>query len=217
MERTELDRYYRENVGLIHVVAKKGWGRLQRVGAQYPYEDIYQELSITFIKAFDGFNDNLGNKFSTYFVTSAQHHVNKIVKAYEIERMELKMRSVEEMASWSEDGEGSECDLVASEDLTPEERCEFMESIEAMEAKLSPLAMQILTLALDPPEFLEREFHAASSHAKCSRDSGTEKRATRSLNVAFVCDFLDKTRIAKPLDIRMARLEIGRVALRSFA
>lgn len=211
MERADLDRYYAENTGLIHMVAKKGYARLMSIGASYDYLDLFQELSLVFVKAYDAFDDNNGNKFSTYFAVSAYHKVNAIAEDIQTERIDLKMRSVEEMASWSEDGK-DESELIADDSATPEQQHIANVQLANLMARLSPLAAQIVTLAIDPPEFIEREFAANSAHAKLSREKGTEIRASRSLNVAFVCSVLDKARIVRPLPLREARLEIARVA-----
>lgn len=215
MDRNQLNGYYADNVGLIHMVTKKGWGRLQAIGASYPYDDLFQELSVIFIKAFDGFDDNCGNKFSTYFMTSAYHEVNKIVAQIAIERIDMKTRSVEEMSSWSEDGL-DEAELLPCLAPTPAERCELSDSLKNMMQGLSPLALKIVTLAIDPPDFVEYEFAAAGTHVKLARDSGVERRFTTSLNVNFICALLEKLSLVTPTALRKARQEIQDAARSNF-
>lgn len=215
MQRSELNNYYAENVGLIHMVAKKGWGRLQAIGASYPYDDLFQEMSVVFIKAFDGFDDNCGNKFSTYFMSSAYHKINKIVADIAIERIDMKTRSVQEMSSWSEDGL-DEAELVPCTAPTPAERCELTDSFKVMMGGLSPLALKIVTLAIDPPDFIEYEFAAAGTHAKLARDSGVERRFTTALNVNFICSMLEKLSLVTPTALRKAKQEIQDTARRNF-
>ena len=213
MDRQNLDRFYADNVGLIHTVTHKSFGRLRAIGAATDYEDLYQELTEVFIKAYDRFDESLGNKFSTYFITSAFHEVNKIAKRFEVERIEFGVKSFEEL-SVGLDG-GSVEEMIADSASTPEQELAGKDAVRNMLEKLSPLASMIAGMAIDPPDFMEHEFAAAQAHAEYSRSLGVEKRARGSLNVAFVCSVLEKTTDLPPGAIKSAKNEVFAFAERN--
>jgi hypothetical protein len=215
MDRQLLGTYYEKNVGLIHSVAQKGFRRLQAIGAVTDYDDLFQELVVTFINSYDLFDESKG-MFSTYFIRSAFNKLNKIAKGFEAERIENGVRSIEELSSFGPDGVGFE-DLIPSSFPTPEEFVSAQSMFEAISASLSPLATMIAEMAIDPPEFIEHEFNAAIVHAERSRNNGVEKRARGSLNVAFVCHVLTKTTELTPSSIRSAKSEIFSTVRRLYA
>ncbi|MEJ7805262.1 MAG: hypothetical protein WKG03_05000, partial [Telluria sp.] len=58
---------FQDNVGLIHLQAKKGFKWADGAHSNLTYEDMYQVASIAFCIAAEGFNPDLGHKFSTYY------------------------------------------------------------------------------------------------------------------------------------------------------
>lgn len=173
------------------------------------YEDIFQDLNEVFIKAFDRFDEAVGVRFSTYFITSAYNELNKKAKSFEAERLTLGMRSVEEINSLAEDEDGIGFEeKIASDSATPEQTLIARSAIDKWFNDLSPVAAMIAGLTLDPPEFIEREFYGAMSHAEMSRELGVERRARGSLNVGFVCSVLEKTTGMPPRVLNAARKEV---------
>lgn len=244
MDRNNLGRFYADNVGLIHTVARKGFGRLSGIGASVDYDDLFQELSEVFIKAYDGFDED-GSKFSTYFTVAAGHKINQIAEGYELDRMGVKTTrfksdetcpktgkkkwkarkdkihggavSVEEMASWSEEGDsGSVIESIDSGTATPEQLCQAQQELNVMLANLSPLAAKIVEMTLNPPEFIERELEAVEAHVEYARSNGFPRRNTASISVSFVADVLEKTTDVPALTIRTAKREIMELAKRGF-
>lgn len=243
MDRSKLDRFYADNIGLIHTVARKSYGRLMGIGAAVDYDDLVQELSEVFVKAFDGFEEGAG-KFSTYFTVAATNKINQIAEGYELDRAGVKTTrylsdeidagtgkrkwkarreqihsgavSVEEMSSWSEDGEGSILETIDSGSATPEEILQAQQELGAMLGRLSPLAATMCEMILNPPEFMEREFIAVTAHAEYARSQNIERRGRNSLNVAFVAGVLEKTTDLSVAAIRAAKREIMDLAKRGF-
>lgn len=210
MNRSELDKYYAENVGLVHAVARKGHARLLSIGAAMPYEDVAQEMSIVFIKAFDGYSPELGNKFSSYFTRAAYNHLNEIVKGYSDERVKYGVRSVEEMSEHIKSNEGIDVDVggyIVCNRNTPERDAMQNEAFAAVFSGLSPIAAQIVSWLIDPPELVEEELSARIAHAEFARSHGVPKRASDSLSLGFVCDVLLKTGVSNQA-IRQARREL---------
>ena len=243
VDRSKLDRFYADNVGLIHTVARKGYGRLMGIGAAVGYEDLVQELSEVFIKTFDGFEED-GGQFSTYFMVAARNKINQIAEGFELDRTGIKTTrylsdeidadtgkrkwkarreqvhagaaSVEEMTSWSDEGEGSILDTIDSGSATPEELVQAQQELNAMFSSLSPLAARMCEMTLNPPEFIEHEFVATMAHAEYARSQNIERRGRSNLNLAFVAGVLEKTTNLPVATIRAAKREVMDLAKRGF-
>lgn len=243
MDRCELDRFYANNIGLIHTVARKGYGRLMGIGAAVDYEDLVQDLSEVFVKAFDCFDEQNG-KFSTYFTSAAINKINQIAEGFELDRTGVKTTrclsnevnpetgkrkwkakreqihagavSVEEMSSWGEEDGGSILESIDSGIATPEQVVQAEQELEAMLGRLSPLAATICEMAINPPDLIEREFVALSAHAEYARGQNIERRGRSSLNVSFVAGVLEKTTTLPVASIRAAKREIFEMAKGGF-
>jgi DNA-directed RNA polymerase specialized sigma24 family protein len=236
MERANLNSYYAANTGLIHTVAGKGYRRLMAIGASVDYEDLVQDLSEVFIKAYDLFDETRGAKFSTYFVTAANNKINALAREVEVERIGVKTTrcrldevdeetgkskwssrqerihagttSVEEMNErMGEDG-ASILETIASSAASPEQIVEAASTLENMLSRMSPLASFMVEAALDPPAFMEREFEAAQAHAEYARGIGVPRRSGTELDIGFVAGFLNKTMGIPVRRIRDAKEEI---------
>lgn len=230
MDRRNFDRFYADNIGLIHAVARKGYGRLMGIGASIDYEDLVQELSETFIKAYDKFDEGAGAKFSTYFTFAAYNEINKIAERFERERngsvvvsVEKKVgeygydvrrrylhggtMSIEEMGAGLEDETGIE-DIIPADTPTPEDIVGATSLAAAIMSKLSPLAASIAGMAIDPPELIEREFIATQAYAEHARGNGEGRRCRSTLNITFVASVLEKTAGIPAGTIRAAKREI---------
>lgn len=213
MDRKDLDRFYADNVRLIHTVARKGYGRLQQIGASTDYDDLFQELTEVFIKSFDLFDESCGYQFSSYFVRAAYNKINRIAEGFEVERIDLGIRSIEELSDNTEDGLDLE-ERIAGNAPTPDEIYEANETANALFSQLSPVAAMVVGMAIDPPCFIETEFEAAVAHAEYARSQGVERRARGSINTSFICNVLEKTTNLTRSDLSKARREIAALAER---
>lgn len=192
MDRSGLATYFKENVGLVHSAARKGAARAAAVGCStLDHDDFVQELTEVFIKAYD-LHDPTKTRFSTYFMRSAYNHINKMMEKVNIERMEMGVRSVEEMSSWNQDDDGGELGFTV-EDVTaigPEEAAQMNSMVNAWHAKLSPGARLVLEWTLNPPDFIENEFLAQLAHAEMARDMGLPRRSRLMIDASFVSTLL---------------------------
>ena len=212
MDRATFPQFYADNVGLIHKVASNGFRRLQAMGASLEYQDLFQDLTVVFIHSFDAFDPALGNKFSTYYVPAAYNRVNRLAEKVRVERIEGGTVSIEEMSDHSEDQLPFE-ERIASNAATPEQHAEISSMARDMARHLSPLAQQILDLAIDPPEFMEHEFVAQQAHAEFARSLGKARRnRQQELGLGFVCSVLQKTTALPATAIQKARQEIAAAA-----
>jgi DNA-directed RNA polymerase specialized sigma24 family protein len=208
-------RFYADNSGLIHKVARAGYTRLVSMGVSgMEYEDLYQELAIVFLDSFDLYDPNSGFKFSTYFTTSAYRRVNKIADKVSDERIRNGVRSVEEMNSWSDDGESDIGNTFPSKFPTPEEIMAGATMARDILSTLSPVAALLANYTISPPDFIEREFAAAQAFADKARSEGVEKRAYQFLGLAYVCALAQKLKLFPSAAITAAKAEIIQSAKR---
>lgn len=210
MERANLDKYYKENIGLIHVVASKGMSRLQAVGSSLTFDDLVQELSAVFVKAYDLFDESQNFKFSTYFTIAARNALNKLVKEVQTERMEHKVRSFEELnVANGDDDDRNILDTIPSDSLTPQDVLERKQAVASLSKRLSPLALTIVKWVIEPPEFLNREYDAYGAHIKYAQSQGAKNRKME-YSPRFVVNVLEKTGQIEPAQLRSALSEINR-------
>lgn len=200
MDRADFNKFYSKNVGLIHHVARKGYGRMLSVGASSCYDDLAQEMTVVFIKAFDGFSEEHGCKFSSYFTRAAHHRINRLIESIVEERITNKVRSVEEMNDRINANGDSAIDvseLIACERRTPEEDAVLQDMFGRIVSELSPIAAKIAEWLVYPPESIERESVAHSKFAAIARDAGEARRSSEDINLTLVCDLLHMAGVSR--------------------
>jgi len=183
-------QYYNENVGLVHAVTKKGFARLQKAGVAMDYEDVFQEMSVVFVKACEGFQADKGFKFSTYFFIAAQNKLASWTKKIIEERLVHKVVSIEEM---NHNHGGEELDLesiLPGDRTTPEDIASAKQCVADLAKSLSPVAAQIIEWMVEPPQALLDEFNRLEAHAAFARSIGFEQRFSAQLSPRYVGQFL---------------------------
>ena len=211
MEQKNVGKFYADNVNLVHTVARKGYNRFVAIGASIAYEDVVQDMSMVFIKSFERYNSETG-KFSSYFYAAAYNELNKIGKIFEEERIKRGVKSVEEMQSFVDDDDGY-FELV-SERATPYEEIETASTFADFERRLSPIAKLIVSWMMNPPQEVEAEYQALSSHVAMCREGnncGLGGRRCQGFGIGFVCDLLQLSGIGASA-IKKARREIEKSA-----
>jgi RNA polymerase sigma factor (sigma-70 family) len=216
MDRANLGRFYADNIGLIRMVAAKCVGRLRAIGTGMEFEDVVSELTIVFVKSYDLFDHEQG-KFSTYFMRSAYNHVNKLAERHE-RSIEFMSRSVEEMSSWSDD-EMDVSEMIPCVQPTQEDVLAHRQSVVDALSELSPLATTVISMTVNPPQFIENEFEAANAHIDYAREQDPDARFRKPspLGMDFVCSVLRKALGVSPLDLQDARREVIEVFGRNLA
>lgn len=187
---TEQD--YLANRGLIQKVARGCYARCQAVGLALDYEDVVQELSLTFVKAWRQFDPSRGFQFSTYYVMAARHQFNRFIDKLMEERVEHGVRSVEEISSWcSDDGEAlSMAEVIASDELGPEARAMLAQRMEQLQKRLKPLTQVVLQWLVKPPLELSVELAAVAAHANVGREQGRTIRPRVEVTAQTILAFL---------------------------
>lgn len=240
MDRSNLAAYYEANVGLIHTIARKGYGRLVEIGASQSYDDLFQELTEVFIKAYDAFNENAGFTFSTYFMTSARNYLNRNAEEIEEERLGIRTSwfksdeinpktgkpkwksrrervhqgcsSFEEMSERAGAEEADMHEVIPADAPTPEQIASVESDVRALAGQLSPLARQMLAMIIDPPDFLERELDALEAHSKLARSMNVRVLASGRIDLLFISSFMEKTLGIPAYELKKARSEVTSAA-----
>lgn len=74
---------YESNVRLMHNLAYKAHRKLEAAGYfGMNYDDVFQEVSESYLKALQAFDPTMGFRFSTYFVTSFWRNFAKTMEAF---------------------------------------------------------------------------------------------------------------------------------------
>lgn len=188
LSATEL---YKSNMGMVHAVSKKGFGRLCSLGVSIDYEDVFQEMSVTFINAYNRFDESKGWKFSTYFYTSAFNRLNSWIADISSERIKHGVISIEEISSFTEEGSDMSSVILNDEDAdTPDSRYATQQFLSHADKILSPLASLILGWTILPPEALLEQLRQAEAHAQYGRSLGLPKRCMAKLTPRYVGSFV---------------------------
>lgn len=237
MDRSNLAAYYEANVGLIHSVARKGYGRIADIGGSQSYDDLFQELTEVFIKAYDAFDESAGFTFSTYFMTSARNYLNRNAEQVEVERLGVKTSwfksdevdpktgkqkwksrreqvhqgcsSFEEMSDRAGVKEADMHEVIPAHTATPEQIASIESDMRELAGALSPLALQMLSFVIDPPDYLEREFEALDAHARLARSMNIRGiTASGRIDLIFVSSFMERTLGIPAAELKKARYEV---------
>jgi hypothetical protein len=220
MSSTPNSLRFEDNIGLVHLQTKVGHSWAARAGARMEYDDVFQEASLAFLLAVEGFNPDAGVKFSAYYTKVAFSCFKKMVgretgvknlsmtqrsevadrKALNSKRASEGLPQLEDMnygvrpVSFSElgyeDGDPFE-DTIASETHTPEDLVAHRQVLEQATAKLSPLTQLVVEWLQNPPEELLAELRAQEAHVEECSMRGIRVRNKADLNVNNISRFIE--------------------------
>jgi hypothetical protein len=186
---------FEEHLGLVHLQAKAGHKMAMTNGANLEYSDCFQEASIAFLMAANGYDPECGYKFSAYYTKVAFTQFRKAigqltgVKNLSVkQRAEIQERTDENLRRRAAGEEALDAmqyglrpmafsqigtiedgtpfeETLMSEAPSPEELLEAKETVEHAAAALSPLAKLVVEWLRDPPPELVRELNAQVAYA----------------------------------------------------
>lgn len=140
-DRTAESALVEENIGLIHTIARRYYGR----GLEP--EDLYQLACVGFIKAVRGFDPALGNEFSTYAVPKIAGEIRRFLRddgavkvSRAVKERAMRVRRIQSELESRLGRSPGVSELAAAAGLTPEEvaACEQAEvSVDSLERELS--------------------------------------------------------------------------------
>lgn len=181
--------FYKANVGLVHSVSRKGFARLTAAKVGIDYEDVFQEMSMVFLKAYQGFDQSRGFKFSTYYYMAAYNRLNAWATDMIDERVKHGVVSIDELnEAGGEEMSLSETLLV--DDTTPEDNVRAMQLLTHIKNKLSPLAGLILQWSIEPPPEVVQQIQAAQMNADYGRSRGLNSRCMAKPSPRYIAGFI---------------------------
>lgn len=198
--------FYKANVGLVHSVSRKGFNRLLAAHVTIDYEDVFQEMSIVFLRACDGFDESRGFKFSTFYFRSAFNRLNTWVQDLIDDRMHYS--NIDDMGG--EDSEGLESVIFKDLD-TPEGNYAVSQMIDHISKSLSPLAYLIFAWSLTPPPEIVQEVRKAQLQAEFGRALGYNTRCMVQLSPRYIGNFIRMISNASQYEVDAALKEIDRM------
>lgn len=214
VDRAQFPEFYKKNAGLIHLVTKKVTARAMALGSgTIDYDEMEQEMTEVFLRAYDGY-DPEKFKFSTYFMRAAFNRANYLLHKVQVERVVNRTKSVEEMGARM-GGDDDEDLSMTVEDVTsmgPEDHAQLQSLMRSWHAKLSCVGQMILTLTLEPPEWLIHEFMAQKEFAEISRAQGITRRGRQDLNASFVVHVLKVANPDNTAPLETALDEVRKIA-----
>lgn len=161
---------------LISQTAWKCFQRLNSAGVVIEYQDVMQELSVTFCLAKDKFDATKGYKFSTYLVRAMYNQFNRFAEPL-IEGRNL-IASVEELEEYHG---GSEDDIglyeaVSNNDPSPEELVLNHIEVKAKLRGLSNNSKRAVRELIQPSELLIEAYEAKRAQREHGMSLGVKKR-----------------------------------------
>lgn len=187
---------------LCHKIAHKETNRLNAQGVRAEYEDVYQDVCLTWIKAAEKFEPDRGFRFSTYLTTAAQ---NNLRRSWKNRVVEPKSVSFDHPAS--EHGRTLAETLPDDQD-TADIGVEQRQLAEEKLSMLSPLTRRIVEIIYDPPEIIRQEVRAFKARQRHAVELGITKFVQGGdLSVQFMMDLLR----VPPHQRRAIRDELKRV------
>lgn len=165
---------YEDHVGLLHKLARGQYAILQPYNPSLEYEDIFQEMSLTYVLALETYKPELGITFSAYLGRAALNNFGKVRHKLITERSNLGMYSIDE----HEDEDGNNrilencCDSTESIEQQIIERDEVVQMVRQIRGKgkggtkLSRLALVLLGDLIDPSDVIRAAWFAKRHHAR---------------------------------------------------
>lgn len=191
---------------LAHSMARKAYERLRAAGCHsMTYEDVFQEMALSFVKARAKFDPGRGATFATYYTTAAWTNFNRVAES--LIEQNIGHESLDEARSQN-DREFHES--VADEDTeTPEELALLAERRRKKLAAMSPLARRVVEILDAPPKVVLDELKAVRARAKRSRERGVGRMvAPQTLTVRFIMQVMGLS----PAQMQEVKRELERAA-----
>jgi len=174
------------------------------------YDDVFQEMSVVFLKAYKGFDATKGFKFSTYYFMAAYNKLNTWAQKMIEERLEHGVVSIQEL-NHTDDGENSLEDVLMVDHTTPEAQYRVTEFLNHINENLTPLASLILAWVLQPPRQVMTEIRKAEANARFGRSLGYNSRCMVNVSPRYIANFIQMISDVKQPEVDRALKEIERL------
>jgi DNA-directed RNA polymerase specialized sigma24 family protein len=155
---TRTSTRYEDHTGMLHKLAKRGWGRLQEAGLDVTYEDVYQHMCESFVKCQSTYKVDTGFSFSAYYGRSIWNNFNHWAERQIEEKHTLGLVSVESLCGSDDEGETDVFEFIEQEDdeETPEDRLAARQESHRLARMLSDDAKRMVALLAHQTPALEQ-------------------------------------------------------------
>ena len=131
---------FEDHKGLLHMKARKTYGILLNNGVSVEYDDIFQEATMSYLRAKEGYDPSLGFSFSAYMGRSVDTNLTRWAGKMLDEKAKLGLASLDE-----EDDEGHALvERVGGEEESVEDAMIRAESMAEAAGRLSPQGRKLL-------------------------------------------------------------------------
>lgn len=124
--------------------------RVLGLGLPMDFDDVLQELKVGYVKALQKWNPDR-SQFNTYCYAVCRNEFNRRIERMVLDRQHLGLGSIDDLASDADEevGDGYErYQSQESEDLAPDERIDYRETLRDNLAKLSPQSRAVVRMLL---------------------------------------------------------------------
>lgn len=200
---------FEQNKGLLHKFTKMGFGRLQGAGVEIEYEDVFQEMTVSFIKAHRTFDSSKGFSFSAYFGRSCMNNFNKWAANLCREQRELGLIRATDMNFGEFEDKGDVLDYFYEdgEQQSPEDMMIAIEEVRQRVGSLSLDAKRMVLHLIAPTQSMRDVFDEEVADAHEMRAQGHNVKISRDHNFSFIGRDLGMT----PGRVSEVRKELSRV------
>jgi DNA-directed RNA polymerase specialized sigma24 family protein len=169
--------------GLARQMAGKVYRRLRGAGCAMEFDDVMQEVCLSFAVCARNFDPQRGFKFSTYFMRSGFNNLNRWVEDQIAER---------HVSLDAENDDGYPLHVtIASNEETAEIKAVAQSTREHLLGLVSENTRQVIELVESPPQFLIDEMDALRAKSAWGKEQGLRHVAAPvSLSVHHVIKFL---------------------------
>lgn len=147
--KRSFDTSFEAHKGLIHKLARRGYGRLVSVYAAIDYEDVFQEMCLAYVKAAEKFDPEFGVTFTAYLGRAIWNEFNRFAERELDGREEFGLYSLESMDDMLED-DITIMDVIPGDELTPEEIYEAKQSVQENVRLCGPMGKFLISKLMNP-------------------------------------------------------------------
>lgn len=198
---------YTKHTGLIHTFAKKGYARLMEAKVVIDYEDVFQQMTMTYVKAAQAFDAEKGVGFGAYLGRAIWNEFNRYAEKELGLVVECGMVSADAIKMGGED-DVHLYDVVESEERTPEENLDRKQQMVRNIRRLNPTAKFLVAQLMSPSQELEAAFDAAMRRSEQLKAEG---KIGRLMNSTMTLGFIAEHFGIKPDALREAKSELQQV------
>lgn len=167
---------------LICKMAQKGWGRLQSAGVVIDFDDVFQEMSISYLKAARCFNPEVGFTFTAYLGRAIWNEFNKFAERLIRDQCGLGLVRVQDIG----DDEQDTYEILSDDSaLSPEQLAINRESFRESMLKLNVTERTVVAKMMRQTIAGSEDKSMTEIMESLNLSASQRAKARRNINTAF--------------------------------